>query len=143
MVGYLIADVSLLRISQRFAPMLELRKSGYDLELIDQAGMTLASTQSTQIWTVSQHFPLVSDLIAQGQSGVIPDAKLTGAGQPTHVIALAPLSATRWGVVVEEPVDTALELPRTLQNQLLVFGGGVLVIGLALAWVTTRPWFGR
>jgi signal transduction histidine kinase/HAMP domain-containing protein len=137
-VGYLVANVSLSRISQRFAPMLELSKSGYDLELIDQAGVTIASTQSTQLWTVSQHFPLISDLVARGQSGVMVHVMPAGSDPPTHVIAFAPLSAARWGVVVEEPVDTALELPRTLQNQLLVFGGGVLVIGLALAWVTTR-----
>ncbi len=137
-VGYLMARVSLTRISQRFAPMLVLRKSGYDLELIDQSGVTLASTLATDLWTVSQHFQLVSDLMAQGQSGVIPDAKPAGSSQSTHVIAFAPLSAARWGVVVEEPQDTALELPRTLQNQLVAFGGAVLVFGLALAWLTTR-----
>jgi nitrate/nitrite-specific signal transduction histidine kinase len=134
LVGYFVAGISLERISERFAPMLALRKLNYDLELIDPAGLTIASTQPAGTWTVSQHFQAVSGLVAHDQAGVVMPA---GAEQ-ARVIAFAPLSSTSWGVIVDEPQDTALQLPHTLETQLWLFGGAVLAVGLALAWVTTR-----
>jgi nitrogen fixation/metabolism regulation signal transduction histidine kinase len=41
-------------------------------------------------------------------------------------------------VVVEQPVDEALILPRNLQTRFLTFGLVALRGGLVLAWLTTR-----
>lgn len=138
LLGYLVANVRLVRMSERLVPMLELRRTGYELELIDANGLTVASTVASQIWKPSEHLATVGDLLNQNTSGVVPGFAANSLTGSDSVIAYVPLTAIHWGVIVEEAQDSALELPRMLQTQLFVFGGAVLLVGLLLAWLTTR-----
>lgn len=136
--GVLLAALDLSNVSQSFALPLQASKAGYTLELLNENGIVLASTNPEQQWTVSDHYSLVKGLLTSGQAGTTTHHMPTGASEPTHIIAFEPLTIAPWGVVVEEPQDVALVLPHALQNQLIVFGAFVLLSGLVLAWVTTR-----
>ena len=136
--GVLLGDLNLSYINQRFSPLFEKQKIGYSQDLVNEDGMVIASTQPENQWKLSDHFPLIKDMLALKQSGTATHQMPKGSAEPTHIIAFVPLSAVPWGVVVEEPQDAALALPHALDYQLFFFGVIVLLLGLILAWVTTR-----
>lgn len=137
-VGVLIGEINLSQVSQRFVPMMETYSPGYNQELIDQSGVVLASTLPDEQWGLSDHFPIIKNMLANRQSGTAIHVMPPGAAEPTHIIAFVPLKTASWGVVVEEPRDTALALPNALEDRLLLFGAIALLAGLLLAWITTR-----
>ncbi|HEX8992060.1 MAG TPA: GAF domain-containing protein [Anaerolineales bacterium] len=137
-VGVLVGSFGMAQVSRHFAPMLETDIRGYSLELIDAQGIVLASPLPENLWKLTDHYPLIRDLLAQRESGSMVHHMPAGSAEPTHIVAFVPLSAAPWGVTLEEPQDVALALPRALQNQLLSFGAVVLLAGLVLAWITTR-----
>lgn len=134
----LLAKLDLSHLTQRFALSLGAPIPGYGLELVNENGVILASTDSEGQWTLSSHFVIVKDLMAGRQAGTVIHRMPLGAAEPTHVISFVPLKTAPWGVIVEEPQDAALALPRALELRLLLFGAIVLLSGLVLAWVTTR-----
>src|SRR5512143_1333482 len=138
LAGVLVADLSLSQASRSFAPLLATGKQGYSLELVNENGLVLSSPKPADVWRPSEHFAIIKDLLAQGQSGTATHSASAGGTEPTHIIAFAPLGSAPWAVTLEEPQDVALALPHALQNQLLFFGMIVLFAGLVLAWVTTR-----
>ena len=138
LIGFILGDVNLSHISERLSPTLEVREQGYTLELVNASGLVLASTRAERRWTVSYHLKLVAEMLSGEQSGVVTHLLPVGNGDKSHVIAFAPLDAPTWGVVVEQEEDTALALPRALQDQVIYFGLLALSAGLGLAWFTTR-----
>lgn len=136
--GAIIASVDLSDIDQRLAPLLDPQGPGYDLELLDQDGVVLASTQPGDQWGLSDHYPIVKDMLARRQAGTATHKMPAGAAEPTHIIAFVPLENAPWAVVAEEPQDIAMALPHALEARLFLFGAIVLLAGLTLAWVTTR-----
>ncbi len=136
--GVLIGELDLADVGRRFTPLLETDQSGYGLELVDQTGMVLASTQPGHQWRLTEHLPLIKDLLAGQQPGSATHTMPAGSTEPTHIVVFAPLHTVPWGVTLEEPQDVALALPYALQNRLVLFGALVLLAGLVLAWVTTR-----
>ena len=136
--GVLVASFGLSQLSRSFVPMLETDIPGYSLELIDSQGIVLASRQAESLWRLTEHYPIIKDMLAQRESGSVTHHMPAGSAEPTHIVAYVPLRAAPWGVTLEEPQDAALGLPRALQNQLLLFGAVVLLAGLVLAWITTR-----
>lgn len=134
----LVAQLDLSHMAQRFALALQTPRPGYGLELIDENGVILASTESESQWSPSLHFPLVKDLLTSREAGTVTHQMPAGASEPSHIISFVPLKTAPWGIIVEEPQDVALALPRALENRLLIFGALVLLSGLILAWVTTR-----
>jgi nitrate/nitrite-specific signal transduction histidine kinase len=136
-VAVLLGELDLEKVSDRFAAGLGVPRSGYGLELIDENGVALAATNPEQLWVPSIHFPLVKGLLANRQAGTTTHSMPAGETEPSHIVAFAPLVNAPWSIILEEPRDVALALPRALQDELLVFGGLVLLSGLVLAWLTT------
>ncbi len=136
--GVLLGELNLSEVSQSFTPLLKMDEPGYSLELIDGQGMVLASQQPERQWTLSEHYPLLKDLLARRQAGTGTHQMPASSSKPTHIVAFAPLRDVPWGVTLEEPQDLALTLPHALENRFLLFGTLVLLTGLVLAWVTTR-----
>jgi signal transduction histidine kinase len=136
--GVLLGELNLSQLSQSFDPFLELDGPQYSLELIDQQGMVLASLEPERQWKLSEHYALIKDLLARQQAGTATHQLPANSSEPTHIVAFVPLKGVPWGVTLEEPQDAALALPNALKDRLLLFGAIVLLIGLLLAWVTTR-----
>ena len=61
-----------------------------------------------------------------------------GESSVDHVMAYAPLSSVPWGVVLEQREDTALALPNSLRQRVLIIAAAGLVAGLAMAWITSQ-----
>jgi signal transduction histidine kinase/HAMP domain-containing protein len=136
--GVMLGELNLSQVSLSFAPLLEMNEPGYSLELIDNQGMVLASLESERQWKLSEHYPIIKDLITRQQAGTATHLMPANSSEPTHIVAFVPLRGVPWGVTLEEPQDLALTLPHALENQLLFFGAIVLLMGLLLARATTR-----
>jgi signal transduction histidine kinase len=136
--GVLLGELNLSQVSQSFDPLLKLDGPGYSAELIDRQGMVLASLEPEHQWKLSEHYPIIEDLLARQQAGTATHQMPANSPEPTHIVAFVPLGGVTWGVTLEEPQDAALALPHALEDRLLLFGAIVLLVGLVLAWVTTR-----
>ena len=138
MEGVLLGELNLSQVSQSFDPLLGLDGPGYSLELVDRQGMVLASLDPERQWKLSEHYPIIEGLLARQQAGTATHQMPANSSEPTHIVAFVPLQGLPWGVTMEEPQDAALALPHALEDRLLFFGAIVLLVGLVLAWVTTR-----
>lgn len=137
-IGFLVGEINREHIGARLASSLDVGEEGYAVELIDDAGLVIASNAQGKQFATSPHLKLVASSWQDGQSGVRAHTFQFNGEARNHVIAFAPLTRIPWGVVVEQEVDAALSLPRNLQQQFITFGLLTLVGGLVLAWVTTR-----
>ncbi len=135
--GFLTGELDLRHLSSRLAPFLATEEGGYLLELIDESGAVIASTQPQQAWMRSEHLGLIAPLMQARQPGVRIHSQPERT-EASHVVAFAPSTLLPWGVVVEQEKDIALMLPHRLQRELLLSGLLALLAGLGLAWVTTR-----
>jgi signal transduction histidine kinase len=135
--GFLVAEIDRAHIGAELTSWLRLGESGYGVELLDASGHVIISSDRP-VPSTSRHWPLVAPYWPAGKSGVTMHSVEVNGENEDHVIAFAPLTRIRWGVVVEQPTDEALILPRNLESRFAVFGLAALLGGLALAWVTTR-----
>jgi signal transduction histidine kinase len=133
-VGFLIARIDRTSMAKRIEPLLASGGTGYAVELIDENGVLVAGSAYNGSQVDQAHLALVAPQWRAGQSAVLMHA----IPHATHVIAFAPLHRMLWGVIVEQPADQALVLPRTLQTRFFSFGLLALLAGLVLAWLTTR-----
>ncbi|MEE8473688.1 MAG: histidine kinase [Dehalococcoidia bacterium] len=137
--GVLAVAVMPTSDSAGFAPFSRQGNVGYHLELVTSRGIAAISSDPEDTFKTSRHLSVIGGLIESREPGV--DRHLRSreqTGMADHIVAFVPLSSVPWGVVLEQPEDVALALPRTLQGQLLLLSGLGLVGGLALAWLTTR-----
>jgi signal transduction histidine kinase len=115
--------------------------TGY-AQLVDAEGTVLASTVPEYLLTQSDHGQTLATFIAEKKTttGRCHDCHEPTTTKPkrTEVMAFAPLPSVPWGVVVRESEDEALAPARTLRRQFLLFGAGVLVVGILLAWATSQ-----
>lgn len=137
----LVVDLLPTRSLWRFAGAMADANGSFVLELVTPWGVAAASGPGG-LFGSGAHLRLVEPLIAAGRAGVVTHAGVddTPGGEEVHdhVLAFAPLTAVPWGVLLEQPRDVALSLPRSVERQLLAVGLFALGGGLALAWVTTR-----
>lgn len=139
-VGVLVAEVLPTRSLWRFATAMAAADGTFVLELVTPEGVVAASGPGG-LFGAGEHVRLVEPLLALGEAGVvIHAAPVQGSATDyrDHVVAYAPLTVVPWGVLLEQPRDVALSLPRAVERQLLLVGLFALVAGLGLAWVTTR-----
>lgn len=136
--GFLVGEIDRAHFGRRLEPALDVGEVGYAVELIDDAGLVIASNTKGKQLSTSPHLQLIASLLRAGQSGVRTHTFSFNDEERSHVIAFAPLTRIAWGVVAEQQVDEALILPRNLQTQFIAFGLLALAGGLVLAWITTR-----
>jgi signal transduction histidine kinase len=137
-IGFLVGEINRDHLGAELKSWLSMSESDYHVELIDDHGMVVARSEAGATSVLSVHWPLVASYLQTDQPTVQIHHVEDDNQDLSHVIAFVPLTQMPWGVVVEEPVDEALLLPRQLQNQLFGFGVLGLIGGLVLAWVTTR-----
>ncbi|MEO8625244.1 MAG: HAMP domain-containing protein [Candidatus Limnocylindrales bacterium] len=114
-------------------------EGGYHLEVIDPAGrVVLGIGADEHPGLTSRHFHAVQSLMAVHGSAALVHEPAPGEADDVHVMAVVPLEASPFYVVLEQPVDIALALPMQLRQRLILSIGLGSVVTLAVAWVTTR-----
>ena len=114
--------------------------TGEAIELIDEAGTVLASTDASRLLRPSGQAGLLAGLIDQHRT---PGSAWPGAQVDGELVAFSPLPLARWGVSVRQPSEHALAFTAGLSRE--VFFWGLVVYGVALlfAWgaalSVTRP----
>lgn len=120
---------------------LALGKTG-QAEIIDDHGLVIASTRPDVAIEPSQHGPRFVSLIKGGQTTVGTCHGCheggNGATSDREVLAFAPLETAPSGVIIRQGEREALAFSRWLQERLVVFGIGALVVAMFLAQLTAR-----
>lgn len=109
------------------------------VQLLDRDGRLLAGIQENGLWGTPEHYELLAHLMATGAAGYRVHRPVPGTTALSHLVAYAPVSLLpTWGVVVEQPRDVVLALPRRLQQRLTVFGIAALVLASTIALLDVR-----
>ncbi len=137
-IGFLIGEIDRARLESRIEPSLGVVQGGYAVEVMDDQGLIVTTNELGKQLLISPHLELVASMWQDGQPGIRNHAVQVDGVEQNHVVAFAPLSRIRWGVVVEQQSDEALALPRNLGIQFLLLGGLALLGGLVLVWATTN-----
>jgi len=107
----------------------------YEAELLTEAGSVAAGFPRSG--GVSAHAALVGRLAGRREAGVVLHRVRGGAGD--HYVAYVPLQAVQgWGVIVEQPRDIVVALPRRLWRWMMGIGVFVLLAGAVVAWSDVR-----
>lgn len=113
--------------------------NGYHLEVVDPSGIAVLGIGSDERpGEPSRHFGAIETLMGQrAAAAMLHEARATETFAP-HVMAVVPLAASPFYVVLEQPVDIALALPHQLSDRLLIATSLGFLAALGVAWVTTR-----
>ncbi|MBI2958557.1 MAG: HAMP domain-containing protein, partial [Chloroflexi bacterium] len=117
----------------------------YHLEVVDCNGLTvLAIGEEGKPGETSQHFPFIKDLAARQKGAAIMHEPSAGEAFSAHVMAVVPLGASPFYILLEQPKDVALALPEELRRRILLattlgFGGTLLVAFLITRRQVIRP----
>ncbi len=131
--GVLSCSLNVSQIStETFGQDIALGQTGY-LEIIDGNGIVLARTAPgtpPSPFETSDHPGRFAALIDEHQPTVGTCHRCHTAGSSVQrrkdVLAFAPLSATRWGVVIRQSEDETFAATGHLEHQFLAFGGIML-----------------
>jgi signal transduction histidine kinase len=111
----------------------------YHLEVVDPTGTTMLAIGTDEVpGEPSRHFPAMRTLMATGSAAALLHEPGPDEGFEAHVMAVVPLTATPFYLVLEQPVDVALALPIRLRTQLLLATFLGFAAALVVAWITTR-----
>ncbi len=115
--------------------------TGY-IDLIDQSGTILASTQSERVGQQSDHGDTLATMIREGRQTVSAchdchDASIT-AWPIREVLAFVPLERAQWGVTIHQSEDEVFASIRQLQVRIFVLMVTMLAGALVLVYLTTR-----
>jgi HAMP domain-containing protein len=125
----------LLAVSDRT----DLEFGEYRLELLDSNGRVVVDSSGESLNTDTRHMDVIGDLVSGRAEGVGRHAQTYDDEEGVdHIVAFTPLSTVPWGVVLEQSGDAALALPNSLRRRVLIIAAGGLVLGLAMAWITSR-----
>jgi signal transduction histidine kinase len=140
--GVVIAAVNLKHpsINHLLGP-LGLGSQGY-AEIVDEEGFPLASTWEEQSWQNCRYGDRFAALIRDKGTtvGRCHDCHDAPYGRPRQngVMAFASLTTAPWGIVVQQNEEEAFAFGKTLERNLLLFGGAAFLITLLVAWLLTR-----
>ena len=123
----------------RFAAVLaehSARSSGGSIDVIDSAGVILASTDQARQGEASDHRQLLANLIRTGGStrGTCHSCHEGSERRTTDLMAFASARSLGWGVRVREPESSALADTTRLRTTLLALGPVLLGVGLLFAY---------
>ncbi|HJW87961.1 MAG TPA: hypothetical protein VJ565_00595, partial [Dehalococcoidia bacterium] len=111
----------------------------YSVEILRADGMILAASAETEpVGEVSPHYLLLKKYMDTRVSGAEVHRVPRDYPERDHIAAVSPLASGPFYLVLEQPVDLALALPRQQQSQMLAVGSVGLLLALLVAWYTTR-----
>ena len=122
--------------SWRFSQMVERLRlgAGVSAELVDAAGVILASTQPSRRFARSARWDELRSKLAASQ----PAVEIGAGSSPSAVSVLAPLSSAPWAVVVRQDEAETFGQLRALRRTLLWLGPALLAVALVFAWGAAR-----
>ena len=109
----------------------------YNLELIDEDGVVVASSDPEHVLQDSRHRSINDIPFGQLGRGVWKH-NLSREDLGDHIVALVPLESLPWTVALEQEEDVALALPGSLRGQIFLLSAIGILAGLVFAWITTR-----
>ncbi len=110
----------------------------YHLEIVGPDGrVALGIGEDETPGGFSYHFPVIEGLRSQEQAITLRHDPGPGESFEPHVMAVVPISASHFYLVLEQAVDVALALPHQLEQQLILLSTLGFLVTLAVAWVTT------
>jgi signal transduction histidine kinase len=111
--------------------------SQYHLEVVGPDGrVALGIGPDEDPGGLSYHFPVIQGLQASQAVSLLHEPG-PGESFESHVMAVVPLTGSRFYLVLEQAVDVALALPRELEQRLLLLTIVGFLTTLAVAWITT------
>ena len=134
--GLLVADIPAFPSAIGFGSLLQGWATSYNLELLTDGGLLLASSAPGISTADSSHWSSIRALWQEQQSGITEHAGDDGA--EAHIVAFAHLAQLPWGVTLEQPEEEVLELPWVMGRRFLVAIGAVVLVAVVLVWGFTR-----
>ncbi|MBI4304580.1 MAG: GAF domain-containing protein [Chloroflexi bacterium] len=126
-----------------FVQPVRLGQTGY-VEVVDQNGIVVVRTQpGPQLapFEKSDHSGRFAALIADGKAtrGLCHTChEPVQRVERRDMLAFVPLSQTKWGVAIRQSEEEALAPIRELQQNLLLFGAGLIILVFLFVVLTTR-----
>jgi signal transduction histidine kinase len=113
--------------------------AAYHLEVVGPDGrVALGIGSDERPGALSYHFPIIQHLADRRQAASLLHEPGTGESFQPHVMAVVPLPASSFYMVLEQPVDVALALPIQLEHWLVLLTVVGFLAVLLMAWITTR-----
>lgn len=120
-------------------PDSEAEEGDYHLEIVNPAGIAVLGVGRDEApGGPSPHFSLIQNLMTAGKAAAVLHTPETGQAFTEHVMAVVPLAASGFYIVLEQPVDVALALPRQLRQNFVLLTGLGFAVTLLVAWITTK-----
>lgn len=111
----------------------------YHLEVVGPDGLALLGIgPDERPGAQSPHFSIIRGFMTTHGAATMVHEPEPGEVREPHVMAAVPLGASPLYVVLEQPVDVALALPRQLRDRLFGSIGIGFLLTLLVAWLTTR-----
>jgi len=128
--------------SPRFTALINSVRLGAtgSLDLLDTAGIVLASTMPDRAAFRTDHAALVRRVLEQRQATVetCSNCRQPDSGRQTEVMAVAPLGVAPWAVMVRQAESDAFAPVFALGQDILLLGSVLLALALLFAWGVAR-----
>ncbi len=107
--------------------------------IVDSTGTVLASTDTTELYSRSEHPKFFARFIAEGRPLVGPTEEDHGPGIPSevHVMAFAPIASAPWGLGIGQNEQETFGPIRRLRDRIIFFELVVILAALGFAWLDT------
>ncbi|MBI2862250.1 MAG: GAF domain-containing protein [Chloroflexi bacterium] len=138
-IGVLAAELDPRHGQFNMLPLAQIEDEA-EVQVIDTSGAVVVEQGGeSEGYSSLSHVALLASLMANEQAGVRLHEPVPNQSFASHLVAYAPVARMpRWGVVVEQPEDIALAMPRQLQRRLFLFGMLALLVAIAFAWLDAR-----
>ncbi len=111
----------------------------YHLEVIGPEGNVVLGIGGDEVpGAASPHLAAILDRSPLLEPIILRHEVPSESGSEDHVMGVVPLADSDFTVVLEQPIDIALALPRRLRIQLFMWSVLGFAIALVVAWFTTR-----
>ncbi len=111
----------------------------YHLEVIGPQGNVILGIGGDETpGAPSPHLAAIVDRSPLLEPVILRHEVPSESGSENHVMGVVPLAEFGFTVILEQPIDVALALPRRLRNQLFMWSGLGFAIAMMVAWFTTR-----
>jgi signal transduction histidine kinase len=128
-----------LRSSSGTPITLDPEDATYHLEVIGSLGEVVLGIGGDETpGRRSIHYQMILDRSPLTEPVILQHRVTSGSDSESHVMGVVPLAESEFVLILEQPIDVALELPRRLRDQLLAWSTVGFGFALVIAWFTTR-----
>ncbi|MDO8472521.1 MAG: ATP-binding protein, partial [Dehalococcoidia bacterium] len=142
--AFAVIDLNNSNLVAAIGPV-KMGETGYAL-VLDSNGVILASTKPVPMFTEEAHSKTFADMVRSGEatSGTCQQCHNSPsaiAGNADEMLAFAPLSSARWGVIIAQSQAEVATPLHDLQRRLILASIIVFAAALPLAWLGIRNLF--